>query len=90
MKSVRPGREGVRVFDLTVDEAEEFVVGGILVHNSKVFHVPGLNALEDELTSWIPFEGPSPNRLDAMVYGISNVAANIQPASIGSPLRLVV
>lgn len=61
-----------------------------LYEQNKVFHIPGLNALEDELTSWIPFEGPSPNRLDAMVYGISNVAANISPATIGSPLRLVV
>lgn len=37
---------------------------------SKVFHSYGLEKLENEMLTWIPGEGDSPNRVDAMVYAV--------------------
>ena len=35
-----------------------------------VFHVQPFHDLEDQLCTWIPGEGPSPDRLDALVWAI--------------------
>jgi phage terminase large subunit-like protein len=37
------------------------------------------------LTSWVPGEGASPNRLDALVHGITELAKNVMPAMIADP-----
>lgn len=39
-----------------------------------VHHIGDFPELEDELCEWIPGEGRSPNRLDALVWGISYLA----------------
>lgn len=36
----------------------------------KVHHVGTLERLEDELCNWVPGQGPSPNRLDGLVWGM--------------------
>lgn len=61
-----------------------------LFEQDRVKMLPGMPELDDELTSWVPFEGASPNRVDAMVYGVTYVAKAQIPAQIGNPLRLVV
>lgn len=38
-----------------------------------VHHVGAFPALEDELCLWIPGDGESPNRLDAMVWGMTDL-----------------
>lgn len=41
-----------------------------------VHHVGTFPQLEEELTSWVPYEGmPSPNRLDAMVWALTELLA---------------
>ncbi len=40
---------------------------------SRVFHTFGLERLENEMLTWIPGEGDSPNRIDAMVYGVTEL-----------------
>ena len=41
-----------------------------LYEQGKVFHVgPGLEDLEDQLCTWTPESGASPDRLDALVWG---------------------
>jgi phage terminase large subunit-like protein len=50
------------------------VVG--LYEQGKVIHVGergDLVDLEDEQTSWIPGESPSPNRIDALVHGVTHL-----------------
>jgi phage terminase large subunit-like protein len=42
-----------------------------LYENGKIKHIPGLDKLESELLEWVPGLGPSPNRLDALVWGAS-------------------
>jgi phage terminase large subunit-like protein len=45
-----------------------------LYERGKVFHMPGLHRLENEMLTWIPGTGESPNRIDAMVYGVMELA----------------
>jgi phage terminase large subunit-like protein len=63
-----------------------------LYEKGRVFHVGkrgDLSDLEDEQTSWIPGEGASPNRVDALVHGATELAKRVMPASIASPNTLL-
>jgi phage terminase large subunit-like protein len=44
--------------------------------NKKVFHNFGLEKLENEMLTWVPGEGKSPNRVDALVYSILELTQN--------------
>jgi phage terminase large subunit-like protein len=44
-----------------------------LYEQGRVFHVGDLSKLETEMLSWIPGTGDSPNRVDAMVWGVSEL-----------------
>jgi phage terminase large subunit-like protein len=54
-----------------------------LVHHSKT----GLGDLEDQLVSWVP-GNDSPDRLDALVHGLTNLARTFEPSSVSSPVDL--
>jgi phage terminase large subunit-like protein len=63
-----------------------------LYEKGRVFHVgrPGdLSELEDEQTTWVPGEGPSPNRVDALVHACTELAKVVMPAQIASPDKLL-
>jgi predicted phage terminase large subunit-like protein len=63
-----------------------------LYEKGRVFHVGkqgDLSKLEDEQTSWVPGEGNSPNRVDAEVHGITELAKHVMPASISDPNKLL-
>lgn len=63
-----------------------------LYERKKVFHVGkrgDLALIEDEQTSWVPGEGDSPNRVDALVHGATALAKNVMPASIADPNTLL-
>lgn len=42
-----------------------------LYAQSRIHHVGKLDKLEDQLSTWVPDESPSPDRLDAMVWALS-------------------
>jgi phage terminase large subunit-like protein len=44
--------------------------------------------LEDEQTTWVPGEGDSPNRVDALVHGATELGRGAGPASIANPRSL--
>ena len=44
-----------------------------LYERGLVLHSPGLSRLENEMLTWIPGQGDSPNRVDAMVYALSQL-----------------
>ncbi len=44
-----------------------------LYEHGKIHHIGYLPALETELTSWVPDKDISPNRLDALVWGFSEL-----------------
>lgn len=59
---------------------------------SRVFHVGergDLSDLEDEQTSWVPGEGPSPNRVDALVHVSTHLSKGHGKAQISSPAKLL-
>jgi phage terminase large subunit-like protein len=56
-----------------------------------VHHVgkPGdLADLEDEMATWVPGKGASPNRVDALVHACTDLAKQMMPAQIADPNRL--
>jgi phage terminase large subunit-like protein len=59
-----------------------------LYEKQRVHHVGVIEALEDQLTSWVPGK-PSPDRLDALVHGITALSVSIQPATISSPSQFM-
>lgn len=47
-----------------------------LYEQGKVFHVKGLHKLENEQLTWVPGLGKSPNRIDALVWAITDLMDN--------------
>jgi len=43
-----------------------------LYEQGKVFHCNGLHRLENEMLSWVPGLGKSPNRIDALVWAVTD------------------
>jgi phage terminase large subunit-like protein len=60
----------------------EPVVG--LYEQARIHHVGVLSALETQLTEWIPDESPSPDRLDALVHGMTHLLVKSLPASVST------
>ena len=63
-----------------------------LYEKHRVFHVgkPGdLAELEEEMTTWVPGEGASPNRVDALVHACTELAKIVMPAQIADPNKLL-
>lgn len=44
-----------------------------LYEQGRVFHTGDVSGLETEMLSWIPGQGDSPNRVDALVWGLSEL-----------------
>lgn len=55
----------------------------------RVIHCGDLAKLEDEMLTWVPGEGASPNRVDALVHGLTELFRGSGPASIASPRDLL-
>jgi phage terminase large subunit-like protein len=65
---------------------------------TRVFHVGSrgtegekawrLKQLEDEQTTWVPGEGPSPNRVDALVHGSTALNKGRGGGQVASPVTL--
>jgi phage terminase large subunit-like protein len=55
-----------------------------LYEQGRVFHCREFSKLEAEMTTWVPrMRMPSPNRLDAMVWGVTEAVLEGQPWSEG-------
>jgi phage terminase large subunit-like protein len=70
-----------------------------LYEKEKVWHISedpdlegvtrtNLSELEAEQTEWVPGEGDSPNRVDALVHGVTAVAKRVMPTEIADPSDL--
>lgn len=57
-----------------------------LYEQGRVFHRTGSNLadLEDEMLTWVPGHGDSPNRVDALVWAITDLLAPTPPAEVVS------
>lgn len=59
-----------------------------LYERSQVFHYGDLADLEDEMLTWVPGTGDSPNRVDALVWALSDLSGQTGEAKIVSPRNL--
>jgi predicted phage terminase large subunit-like protein len=57
-----------------------------LYEQGKVFHVKGMEELENQMVSWTPLDGTSPDRLDALVWALTELAFGKKPVPAISPL----
>ena len=66
---------GLRVRDVWAKEAKEMRASNpaLKYELGEVFHAEPMPELEDQLCTWIPGEGPSPDRLDALVWAIRSL-----------------
>jgi phage terminase large subunit-like protein len=82
--------ESVRVETVTSRRGKAIRADPIvaLYEKQRVHHVGVIEALEDQLTSWVPGK-PSPDRLDALVHGVTALSVSIQPATISSPSQFM-
>ena len=44
-----------------------------LYEQGRISHVGGFEKLEDQMTTWLPDSGTSPDRLDALVHGLTEL-----------------
>jgi predicted phage terminase large subunit-like protein len=51
-----------------------------LYEQGRVRHVAGLETLESQMTSWTPTDGTSPDRMDAMVWALTELASGSKKA----------
>lgn len=67
-----PGACPVEVVTATRGKAIRAEPVSMLYEQGRVTHQPGLDSLEDQLTTWSPLLlGPSPDRLDALVWALT-------------------
>jgi phage terminase large subunit-like protein len=63
-----------------------------LYEKGRVFHVGddrgSLEKLDDELCTWVPGEGASPNRVDALVHAMTEIGKVALPAAFAFPGEL--
>jgi phage terminase large subunit-like protein len=55
-----------------------------LYEQGRVHHVGGLPELEDEQCTWVPGEADSPDRMDALVWALTDLMLGLGPASAPS------
>jgi phage terminase large subunit-like protein len=61
----------------------EPIVG--LYEQTRVLHVGALHKLEEEMVTWVPGKGDSPNRIDALVWALTDLMGVTSDSSISSP-----
>ena len=89
-QTLRSIDSSMRIIDVTsrrgkVLRAEPVVS---LYEQGRVHHVGTFNDMEDQMTSWVPTNGESPDRVDALVHALTNLAKGGGAVQIGNPARL--
>jgi phage terminase large subunit-like protein len=60
-----------------------------LYEQGRIHHVLSFPDLETQMTEWVPYEDrDSPDRVDALVHGLTELAKGRVPASVSNPARL--
>jgi phage terminase large subunit-like protein len=79
--------ETARIIVTTASRSKELraepIVG--LYEQGRVMHHRGLVKLEEEMLSWIPGKGRSPNRVDALVHGFTELFRSQSPGAVARP-----
>lgn len=98
-RDLMPHIKGVRSRRGKAIRAEPVVA---LYEKKRVFHVGqmsldhktgqpihDLHKLDDELVTWVPGEGDSPNRLDALVHAITDLGRGYMPSEVANPSEVL-
>lgn len=82
------GAKDIRILLVTSRRGKELRAEPVvtLYEKERVFHVRGATmSLDEELTTWVPTgKMPSPNRLDAMVHGATELAKLTAPVELSN------
>lgn len=81
IRTVDP-RVPVKLVRASVGKATRAEPVAALYEQGKVLHAPGLPELEEQLTSWEPDSEDSPDRLDALVWALSELALERRSGSL--------
>lgn len=76
--TIRGASRAVRVIEVSASRGKDIRAEPVVAQyeESKVFHAPGkLNGMENEMLTWVPGEGKSPNRVDALVWGVTELVS---------------
>ena len=84
------GYTGARIILVESRRGKELRAEPIVARYEKhmIHHVGDLTDLEAEQTSWVPGEGDSPNRVDALVHVCTELLKHLQPAAVANPRDL--
>jgi len=71
---------GIRIKEVTASRSKEVRAEPVvaLYEQGKVFHARGLHRLENEMLSWVPGLGKSPNRVDALVWAVTDFMSKVE------------
>jgi phage terminase large subunit-like protein len=58
-----------------------------LYEQGRVAHIGTLVDLEQQMTTWVPGEGPSPDRVDALVHALTYLLVQASAGTVGNPAR---
>jgi phage terminase large subunit-like protein len=93
LESTKPSGVDARVVLVDSRRGKELRAEPVVARyeQQRTYHVGArgdLSDLEDEMTSWVPGEGKSPNRVDALVHVDTYLARGNGPSSIATPADL--
>ncbi len=68
-----------RVIDVTASRGKSVRAEPVvsLYEQNKVYHANGLHDLENEMITWVPGQGKSPNRVDALVWAVTELVEDV-------------
>lgn len=81
-------KEMIRVIVTTAQKSKALRAEPVvaLYEQGRVKHAGLVASLEEEMLTWVPGEGDSPNRVDALVWGITELIKPGSVATYGTPL----
>lgn len=71
-------RAPVKVITASRGKAQRAEPVAALYEQHRVHHVGAMPKLEDQMTTWTPIDGTSPDRLDALVWAVTELTDNFQ------------
>jgi phage terminase large subunit-like protein len=80
-------RASVKVITASRGKAQRAEPVAALYEKGLVHHVGALTKLEDQLTTWTPQDGTSPDRMDALVWAVTDLTDNLGAQSWINYLR---
>jgi phage terminase large subunit-like protein len=86
-QELKEAKQEARIKVTTASRSKELraepIVG--LYEQGRILHIGKFTELEEEMLTWIPMKSKSPNRIDAMVHGFTDLFEGIGEATVSKP-----